>query len=383
MESVELLDRLVGFPTVSSASNLELIRFAGEFLIERGIEVQLIPNASGDKANLFATVGPRTLPGVILSGHTDVVPVDGQIWTSEPFRLVQRENRLVGRGAADMKGFVACALNAAARARYRTLAAPLHLALSFDEEIGCLGVRSMLDWLAEAPVKPRFCIVGEPTLMRIALGHKGKIVARATCFGFEGHSALSPRALNAIHLAVDFVDQLRTRQEEIRRTGATDPAYDVPFTTIHVGRIVGGGAALNIVPNLSTVDFEIRNIAEDNWIKLLDGIIGDARQLAAPYRPRFLSADIRVETINETPSLNTPRDGEIVDFVRSIAADRTVIKVPFGTEAGLFHARLHVPTVVCGPGSIDQAHRPDEFIERSQLDACDAMMDRLITRLEA
>lgn len=380
MDSVGLLERLVAFPTISARSNLPLIGFVRDYLAELGIEATVLADASGTKANLFATIGPSDRPGIMLSGHTDVVPVEGQAWTCDPFTLIEREGKLFGRGAADMKGFVACMLRAAALAAKRRLATPLQLALSHDEEIGCVGVRAMLEVLARAPVRPRLCIVGEPTSLAVALGHKGKVAARATCCGVEAHSALAPEALNAIHLAADFVNALRARQAAIAATGPRDPAYDVPFTTIHAG-VIHGGTALNIVPNRTIVDFEIRNIAADDADRILADIARDAEAVAAPHRPRFPAAAICVEAVNAYPGLDNPTDSEAAAFVRGLLDGAPTTKVAFGTEGGLFQQRLGVPAIVCGPGSMAQGHKPDEFIARTQLDACDRMMDRLLDAL--
>src|ERR1700744_3659491 len=240
MTTVEILDRLVSFPTVSRDPNRDLIEFVRAFLAEHNIDAELIWTPDGRKANLFATLGSKDVPGVMLSGHTDVVPVDDQAWSSDPFRLRESSGRLYGRGTADMKGFLACVLSLAGRAAGTPLSRPIHLAFSHDEEVGCIGVRSLIDELEKRPVKPRFAIVGEPTLMRLATGHKGKIAARATCCGVEGHSALAPKALNAIHLACDFVGFIRQSQEEIVDSDSWDEGYDVPYTTLHVGRIEGG-----------------------------------------------------------------------------------------------------------------------------------------------
>lgn len=247
MDSIAILEKLVAFPTVSRDSNLGLISYVAEVLEEHGIAYELIHDAAGGKANLFATVGPKDRPGVMLSGHTDVVPVEGQAWTMPPFALTQHDGRLYGRGTADMKGFVACALRAMVMAARQPLKVPLHLALSYDEEVGCLGVRSLVGMLAEMPVKPWLCLVGEPTGMQVATGHKGKLAARATCCGREGHSALAPLALNALHLGCDFVGVLRDEQDRLAREGARDTDYDIPYTTVHVGKM-SGGVALNIVP---------------------------------------------------------------------------------------------------------------------------------------
>ncbi|MGU3495725.1 acetylornithine deacetylase [Xanthobacteraceae bacterium A53D] len=382
MNTLELLEKLIAFPTVSRDPNRDLIAFAQEFLAARGIATQIIATPDNRKANLFATIGPQDRPGVLLSGHTDVVPVDGQAWSRDPFRLHVEAGRAYGRGTADMKGFLASALALAGRAAERELATPLHLALSHDEEVGCVGVRSLIEQLEQSPLRPRMCIVGEPTLMRIATGHKGKLAARATCCGVEGHSALAPKALNAIHLACDFVGVLRAQQDRLAADGARDDDYDVPYTTVHAG-VISGGTALNIVPNRCTVDFEIRNIAQDDTGSILSRLMDEAAALVARHRPQFPQADIAVDVVNSYPGLATPREAEVVAFVRGLVEEEGTFKVAFGTEGGLFDSRLSIPTVICGPGSMDQGHKPDEFIALDQLDACDRMMGRLLERLAA
>lgn len=380
MRSIEILDRLIAFPTVSRDPNIALIHYARDLLAAAGIESEIIPDADGGKANLHATIGPKDRPGVMLSGHTDVVPVEGQAWTSDPFRLTERDGRLIGRGTADMKGFVACALAAAEIAAARELTTPLHLALSYDEEVGCLGVRSLIDMLEGAPVRPTFVIVGEPTAMAVATGHKGKRGLRATCIGREGHSALAPLALNALHLAADFTAAIRAAQARIEATGPRDGDYDIPYTTLHVGRIAGG-VALNIVPNRAEVDFEIRNLANDDADAILAALAAEADAIArATGEPE---AAITIETFMQYPGLDTPPDAAIVDFVKSLTGANGTIKVAFGTEGGLFSARLGAPSVVCGPGSMAQGHKPDEFVTREQMAKCDAMMAALLDRLQA
>lgn len=378
--TVDLLSRLVAFPTISARSNLALIDFVREFLGERGIACTLFPDATGEKANLFASVGPTDRPGILLSAHSDVVPVEGQSWTADPFTLVERDGHLFGRGAADMKGFVAASLRAMEEASQQTLAAPLHFALSHDEEIGCVGVRSMLAELVKSPPPARLCIVGEPTGMAIALGHKGKIGARATCIGLEGHSALAPRALNAIYLATDFIQALRARQERIRLGPSQDAAFDVPYTTLHAG-VIAGGTALNIVPNRAVVTFEIRNIAGDDAEGILSSIRADADAICRPYRDQFPRADIEISVFNTYPGFDTAETSDAVTTMRNFLDEPSITKVAFGTEAGLFAQELRLPAVVCGPGSMDQGHKPDEFIARDQLDACDRQMDRIVASL--
>jgi len=381
MHSVEILERLIGFETVSAHSNLDLIHFVRDLLHGQGIAVQLIHDAQGGKANLYATIGPPDRPGVLLSGHTDVVPVEGQDWTLPPFRMTRQEGKAYGRGAADMKGFLACAIAAAMDAAARPLKTPLHLALSYDEEVGCIGVHSMIDMLRNAPFRPALCIVGEPTAMAVATGHKGKLAARAICKGREGHSALAPFALNAIHLATDLIGEIRAIQDRIAATGACDSDYGVPYTTLHVGKITGG-VALNIVPNDCRVDFEIRNIASDDPAALLDEIRTAADRIAGEAQQKAPEAAITIEVTNTYPGLNTPREAEAVAFVKSLTGANGTIKVAFGTEGGLFSGELGIPTVVCGPGSMEQGHKPDEFVTLDQLSQCDAMLARLVERLE-
>jgi acetylornithine deacetylase len=382
MNSIEILDRLIAFPTVSRDSNLQLVGWVRERLAERGVDGSLVHDATGTKANLYATIGPADQPGVMLSGHTDVVPVEGQDWTVQPFAMTRRDGRLYGRGAADMKGFVACALAAALRATERQLAAPLHLAFSYDEEVGCVGVRRLIEVLAEAPVRPAFCIVGEPTSLAVATGHKGKTALQATCIGREGHSAMAPLALNALHLGCDLVAAIRSRQAEIAASGARDGDYDVPYTTLHVGRMAGG-TALNIVPNRCELEFEIRNLAADDPEALLEALRADATRITEAARAQASEADIRIEVRNSYPGLGTAPDAQVVAFVKSLTGANRTTKIAFGTEGGLFSERLGIPTVVCGPGAMAQGHRPDEFVTVDQIARCDAMLDTLLDRLAA
>lgn len=380
MDSIKILDRLIAFPTVSRDSNLDLIGYATELLEASGIACRLIHSADGHKANLFATIGPADRPGVMLSGHTDVVPVDGQNWTLPAFAMTERDGKLYGRGAADMKGFVASALAACLKASRMTLRTPLHLALSYDEEVGCLGVRDLIEMLVAAPQRPLLCIVGEPTGMQVATGHKGKLAARAICRGREGHSALAPLALNAIHLGCDFVRALRDEQDRLARDGARDGDYDIPYTTVHVGKI-NAGIALNIVPNLCQVDFEIRNVAADDAIVILGRLRDAAARIAADAASIAPEAAIDIEITNTYPGLDTPAVSEAVAFVKSLTGANSTMKVAFGTEGGLFSRDLGTPTVVCGPGSMAQGHKPDEYVSVEQLRRCDDMLEILLQRL--
>ncbi|MBB3609867.1 acetylornithine deacetylase [Rhizobium sp. BK602] len=368
MNTLDLLDRLIAFPTISADSNLPLIDFVRGYLTDRGFECRLIPDGSGEKANLFATIGPKQDDGIVLSGHTDVVPVATQAWTSDPFKLTRRGTRLHGRGATDMKGFLACVMAVADRIDPKALKRPLHIAFSHDEEIGCVGVRSLIDALAKEQFKASLCIVGEPTSMSIALGHKGKLAAQARFRGEAGHSSLAPRFVNAIHLACDFVAILRAAQREIVETGRQDADYDMPYTTVHAGKIAGG-EVLNIVAERASVDFEIRHLAEDNIEDILSRIRASA------------GAGTDIDVRNAYPGLATSDDSPAVAFARHLLGKAPMTKVSFGTEAGLFATRLGLETVVIGPGNMNQGHQPDEYIEEQELQRCDAMMDRLIEQL--
>ncbi|MQQ32778.1 acetylornithine deacetylase [Pseudomonas sp. SZ57] len=380
--ALEILKRLIAFDTVSSEPNMALIEYVRELLASKGIESLIVKDETGKKANLFASTGPRDVPGVLLSGHTDVVPAAGQAWTMPPFQATLRDGRIYGRGTCDMKGFIALAIDAMLDAADMPLMRPLQLALSHDEEIGCVGVRRLLDVLHLAPVRPFLCVVGEPTLMQFAVGHKGKASYRTFCRGQEAHSSLAPRAVNAIHLASDFIAELRKSQKQIEQQGARDEGYDIPYSTVHIGRI-DGGKALNIVPNLCTLEFEYRNLPGDNPDALLEQLRERAEVLVREARQLSGVADIEIEVINEYPALETHPSVEAVRLLHAFAEPGTQhIKVSYGTEGGLFAGRLNVPVVVCGPGSIEQAHKPDEFIDESQMDAGERFLQSLLGSLK-
>lgn len=385
MTTRELLAQLISFDTVSRNPNIDLMHFVSTWLQSNGIVSKLIPNHDGSKANLYATVGPEGgsttfRGGVMLSGHTDVVPIDGQNWTVPAFTLTEKHNRFYGRGSADMKGFVACALSAMAKAKSLPLQSPLHLALSYDEEIGCVGVHSLIDHLAQLASNPCLCIVGEPTEMSVATRHKGKIGAKATFTGRAGHSALAPHGLNAIHLACDFIAHLRELQKDLAAPFLGGDETQVPYSTVHAG-IITGGTALNIVPDTCSVAFEVRNAAEDDPQELLDSIIKHSTNAVAKHHARIPEASVAFEIFNTYPGLNTPEDTWAVEFVKSLTGANDCTEVAFGTEAGLFSNVLSIPSVVCGPGSMAQGHKPDEFISIDQMDLCEVMLGKLLTHL--
>jgi acetylornithine deacetylase len=377
MWSKEILARLVAMPTVSRTPNTELIDFATSTLIEAGFTVRHVEAGTG-RRNLFASIGPANGAGVILSGHTDVVPVAGQAWSSNPFELVERDGLLFGRGTADMKGFIACVLNAATKAHHHDLKLPLHIALSCDEEIGCVGVRPLLAALGADDLRAGLCLIGEPTSMAVATSHKGKIAARATCIGREAHSGLATQGLNAIHLATDLVNALRDYQRELLALADLQELFEIPYSTIHVGKIAGG-VALNIVPAHCTVEFEIRNLPNVEAAALLARIRDDAKKILARYAD-FPEARIEIEETGGYPGLHTPTHW-VSDVTAIFGGQADRVGLSFGTEAGLFREAFGFPTLVCGPGSMDQGHKPDEYIAVEQLERCDAMLDRLLHRL--
>lgn len=377
--SREILERLVSFPTVSMTPNMELIDYVRQLFEAKGVSITVVEGRAGSNGNLFVSIGPDCDGGVMLSGHTDVVPVEGQTWSVPPFQLTERDGRFYGRGTADMKGFVACALRIALLSADRHLLAPLHLALSYDEEIGCVGVRDLIRVLGEKPVRPKLCIVGEPTSLSVATGHKGKIAARAICHGREVHSALAPKGLNAIHLAACFVQELQAIQRELERTGIHDEQYDIQYSTVHAG-IIKGGTALNIVPSTCRVDFEVRYLQSDNPDRILSMIRSAADDISRSAGERDR---IEIEVVNSYPGLDTAENDDAVSYVKSLLGANSTNKVAFGTEGGLFSRDLRIPTVVCGPGSMEQGHKPDEFIESSQIEKCDAMLDEVLNRISA
>ena len=374
-KTTEILDALVGFDSTSRNSNLPVVAWIEDYLDRLGVVHERIPDQSGNKANLWATIGPAGPAGYILSGHTDVVPVDGQDWSNDPFRLTERGGRLYGRGATDMKGFLACCL--AAVPEMRQLARPIHLAFSHDEEVGCVGVRNLIAQLQARAVKPAGCFVGEPTGMNVVIGHKGKRSFRVSVRGRTCHSSLAPEGVNAVEFAARLIVMIRDMAERFARDGARDPLYDVPFTTTHTG-VVQGGTALNIVPDLCRFDFEFRSIAADDVEALAGEVMTYARERLEPQMQAIApEAGISFEVISGFPGLDTPEAGEVVGLAKSLAGRNDHGKVAYGTEGGLF-AQAGIPTVVIGPGSIEQAHKADEFIAASELAACGAFLDRLI-----
>ena len=376
VSSRELLEQLIGFATVSSDSNLELIAFIRHYLAELGVESELFYNPERTKANLFATIGPRDRGGVVLAGHTDVVPVDGQAWTSEPFRLTERDGRLYGRGTADMKGFIASVLAAVPVFLKRTLKLPIHLAFSYDEEVGCLGVRSMLAELEKRPLKPRMCLIGEPTELKPVLGHKGKLAMRCQVKGAACHSAYAPNGVNAIEYAARLIGRLGEIGVQLAQPEHHDRRFDPPFSTVQTG-LIKGGRALNIVPAECEFDFEVRTLPGFDAYEVANELQTFADvELLPRMRSVQPNTGIRLQPLSAYPGLATPPDSEVARLLALLSGSTKFGTVAFGTEGGLFD-QAGIPTVVCGPGSMDQGHKADEFITLEQLTRCDEMLARL------
>ncbi|MEK6424875.1 MAG: acetylornithine deacetylase [Burkholderia gladioli] len=384
LSSRDLLERLIGFATVSRDSNLALIEFIRDYLAGHGVECELFYNDARTKANLFATIGPRDRGGVVLSGHTDVVPVDGQAWTVEPFTLTERDGKLYGRGTADMKGFLASVLAAAPAfvARERELALPVHLAFSYDEEVGCLGVRPMLAELERRAVRPRLCLIGEPTELKPVLGHKGKLAMRCHVKGAACHSAYAPYGVNAIEYAARLIGHLGEIGTRLAAPEHHDARFDPPFSTVQTG-VIHGGRALNIVPAECEFDFEVRALPGYDAQEVADDL---HRYADAELLPKMQAVKpdtgIRFQPLSAYPGLATPPDSEAAQLLALLSGSTEFGTVAFGTEGGLFE-QAGMPTVVCGPGSMDQGHKPDEFVSVEQLAGCDAMLARLVTYLSS
>lgn len=381
MNSREMLSRLVSFDTTSVKSNLELIGWAQDYLESLGAKTTLIHDATGAKANLHAVLGPAETPGgIVLSGHTDVVPVEGQAWDSDPFTLREQDDLLYARGTCDMKGFIAVALAKAPAMAKAGLKAPVHFALSYDEELGCLGAHDLAAHVGSLPARPALCVVGEPTSMKVITGHKGICDFDCAVRGKEAHSSLAPYAVNAVEYAAELVAHIKSVARRLQSEGPFNRAFDPPFTTLHVG-VMKGGTAINIVPNHAEVNFEIRNIPEDDAEALAESI----RQYAfKTLEPRMKDIDPQTgftfRPIAGVPAFDIAGDDPAVALVQALSGANAAEKVSFATEAGIFQ-KAGVPTVVCGPGSIAQAHKPNEFVAIEQLVKCENFMDRMIERL--
>jgi acetylornithine deacetylase len=375
----ELLAKLVAFDTTSVRSNLPLIDFVRATLEAHGIASTLIPSEDGTKAALFATIGPKGDGGIGLSGHSDCVPVTGQSWTSDPFTLVQRDGKRYGRGSCDMKGFIACVLAAVPRFQAKALKEPVHILISYDEEVGCLGVRPLIARLGHDLPRPRAIIVGEPTDMEVIDAHKRIDAYRTIVTGKEAHSSVPQRGVNAIAYAAELVRELDRIGADLAGKEA-DPHFDPPCTTLQVGTIEGGTAA-NIVPKHCSFQWQVRGLPSAEPGTVAHRLDDFAAKALLP-RMRHVAKTTSIDTVQEiaVPAFEAGKDSEAIALALALTGKNEARAVSYGTEAGLFEAAA-CPTVICGPGSVAQAHVADEFVSEGQLQACMAFLDRLAARL--
>ncbi len=379
-ETIALVERLIGFDTTSRDSNLGLIEWTRDYLKGYGIESRLTYDVGGNKANLFATVQKGAKPGIVLSGHTDVVPVDGQDWASDPFKAQVRGDRLYGRGACDMKSYLAVILAMAPRFAAADLKAPVHFALSYDEEVGCIGARGLLEDLARNNIRPAGAIIGEPTSMQPVIAHKGKRAYKCSVHGREAHSALTPQGVNAIEYAARIITYIRHMAERMQACEPRDYGFDVPFTTLQTG-VISGGTAGNIVPRECIFQFEFRYLPGANPDALEREIRDYAERVILPEMRRTdPDTAISIETKAEIPGLNTTEEAQVTSLAQALSRNKSTSKVAYATEGGLFQ-QAGIPAIICGPGSIEQAHKPDEFVTLEQVALCESFMERLLEQM--
>lgn len=371
-----MIERLIAFPTVSRDSNLGLIEWTRDYLAGFGVKSRLTYDASGKKANLFATLGEGPKPGLILSGHTDVVPVEGQAWDSDPFKATIKDGLLYGRGSADMKSYIATALALTPQFLAAQMDAPLHFALSYDEEVGCIGVQGLIKDLQELGLQPAACIVGEPTSMQPIIAHKGTHRFRCCVRGREAHSSYTTMGVNSIEYAARVIVYIRQMADRFAQLETRDYGFTVPYTTMQTG-LIHGGLAANIVPKDCKFEFEARTMPGIDVARLYQEIKDFAATLLPEMQRVEPNAAIDFEWLASAPGLNMQENDAVVQLAKALARNKSHGSVSYGTEAGLFQ-RAGIPTVVCGPGSIEQAHRPNEFVALEQLAQCEAFMMRLM-----
>jgi acetylornithine deacetylase len=377
---LDLVKKLISFDTTSRGSNLALIAFAQGLLEQAGARCRLTYDASRVKANLFATLGPDAQGGIVFSGHTDVVPVDGQDWSSDPFQPVVRDGKLFGRGACDMKGFVGVALSLLPEIAAAKLKRPIHFALSYDEEVGCAGVGGLLADLASAGIKPDLAIIGEPTLMRVVGAHKSGGVLHTRCHGREGHSSAPHKGANAVMMAGEFVNLLETIGGELM--DERDARFDPPYSTLQAN-MIEGGSAVNILARDALVTWEYRALPDRDAGAIVQQVRERADADILPkYRARATNARFETHLHASYPGLVMDPHSPAIALALSLTGANEPEAVAYGTEAGHFQ-RAGIPAVICGPGSIEQAHKADEFVELSELDACEKFLRKAIARASA
>ena len=371
-QALELAQSLVRMNTVSHNSNLELIHFIRDHLAKLGVQSRLTYNADKTKANLFATLGEGKPAGVILSGHTDTVPWDGQDWTMDPLSALVKDGNLYGRGSADMKAFIGIAVSHAEQFLASDAPFALHFAFSYDEEVGCFGVKELIADLRDASIRPLACIVGEPTSMVPAIAHKGVYRYKCCVRGKEAHSSLTPQSVNAIEMAARVVGRVRDMAEGFERSEPRFEGFDVPFSTASVGQF-HGGIADNVVPRDAEFRYEFRDLPTANAAQMQSEVLAYARSLEPAMQKVAPQTGFSFETICEIPSFLGSKDDAVTRLAQELSGEQGTTLVAFGTEAGLFK-NAGIPTVVCGPGSIQQAHQPDEFVSLEQLGRCEAFV---------
>ena len=372
----EMLARLLAFDTTSRDGNIPLIAFVEDYLDGWGVPHFRIDYEAGKKTNLFATIGPEIAGGIVLSGHTDVVPVDGQPWTSDPFTLTDKgDGKLYGRGTCDMKGFIAAVLAMVPAFKAARLTSPIHIALSCDEEVGCKGVRPLVAHLRDKLPKPRAVIVGEPTSMRVVNGHKSAVTFNTEVRGHEAHSALTHMGVNAIMVAGELLAEINRIRKDVEERGDPSGRFNPPHSTVHVGTIEGG-TAKNIIPRRCSFAWETRLLPDADPLEVPLRFDAFAKSLEPAMKKVAPDTGIVNETVNTVPGLAPEKDGAAEVLALNLVKSNQTHAVSYVTEAGLFQ-QIGIPTVVCGPGSIEQAHKPDEFIEISELRKCEAFLEGL------
>jgi acetylornithine deacetylase len=376
--TLDILEKLVSFDTTSRNSNIPCAEWIVAYLAGHGVATEVFVNAEGDKHNLYAIIGPKDVPGYVLSAHTDVVPVDGQAWSTDPFTLTLKDGKAYGRGACDMKGFLACTLAMVPAMVKANLKTPIHLAYSYDEEVGCTGVRDMLVHLAPREPKPLAAFIGEPSSMQVIIGHKGGQRVLCTVSGKAAHSSLAPYGVNAVEYGARLVAKIKDMAEAQEATGKRDALYDVPHSTLHTG-MFSGGTSPNIVPHHAEISFECRNISADDPMTYITEVMRYAYEELTPRMKRIEpTAGFTFDLRPNLPALETAPDHQAVTMAKRLAGRNDHAKVAYGTEASLFQNIAGIPSVVVGPGDIDQAHKPDEWILVSDLEKCNGFIRSLI-----
>ncbi len=374
--AIAILRELVAFDSVSRHSNLPIIAYIRNALETHDAEVELVPSPDGAKANLIARFGQAAPGGMIWSGHTDVVPVDGQPWNTDPFTLTQKDNLLYGRGTADMKSFIACCL--ALAPELKNLAKPIYFAFSYDEEVGCLGVPYLVEQLVKKGIRPEIAIIGEPTMMQVVTAHKGVLSYETTVRGLEWHSSQPHLGVNAVQVAAELVSYLASMARELRAHGLRDERFDPPHTTVHVGTI-HGGTARNIIPRECVFHWEIRPLPNYNGDKLFERFQWKCNQLREEIKAISPETDIATKPMSRMLGVSLPEHAETeCHRIMHAAGTNRQLAVSFGTEAGVFNEN-GIPAIICGPGDIQQAHKPNEFIDIGQISECLAFLKKLIT----